>query len=352
MIIPKAPIVLCGRRSAFTLVEMMVSTVILAIILLLVFGITQQTGDAWKNSSVKIQSFQAARAAFESMTRRISQATLNTYYDYYDDTATPSQPKARNKSNTATFIPTKYGRYSDLHFVTGAKLVPSQVTHSIFFQAPIGYADEPDYQGLDAALNATGFFIRYESDKDYRPSFVKAKERFRLMQFSQPTQELGIYDSILNNPATPGYPNLWFTKPLDVDSPPIWQIAENIVAMVINPKRSDQDASAGGLDRNLTEEFEYDSRNTKDWISGKQPITQNQLPPVVEVIIVAVDEPSFIRLGEIPAPGPTLVAGNLFSQPKEIEGDLDRLQSDLKTKKLKYIVFRADVPIRAAKWSE
>ena len=70
--------------SGFTLIEMLVSVVVLLIIMGIIFQITSETGSLWKGTTAKIQAFQAARAGFESMSRRISQATLNTYYDYFD----------------------------------------------------------------------------------------------------------------------------------------------------------------------------------------------------------------------------------------------------------------------------
>lgn len=346
----------CSQRkgSAFTLVEMMVATVILCVILLLVFSITQQTGDAWKKSTEKIQSFQGARAAFEGITRRISQAALNTYYDYYDDSLTPDQPVARGQSSSiSTFTPGKYGRCSDLHFITGKALIPSQVSHSIFFQAPVGYTDDTRFAGLDSSLNATGYFIQYSSDDAFRPPFVRAKNRFRLMQFSQPTQSLGVFDPVYNNPNSPSYdPRRWFVAPLSSTAPPAWQLAENIVAMVINPKRSAQDATAAGGALNLTTNYEYDSRTREIWSGGNQPSTQHQLPPIVEVILVAVDEATFARLGDVALPGPPLLAGSLFTDPARVTADLDAFQATLQSKALKSTLFRTEIPIRAAKWSK
>ncbi len=123
--------------------DLLVSTVILAIILVVIFSITQQTGRVWKSSQAKIESFQSARAAFESLTRKLSQATLNGYYDYFDANGrTPKDPSYDGK-------PARYGRQSDLHFISGPGLLthPAQVSHAVFFQAPLGYSNATNWSG-------------------------------------------------------------------------------------------------------------------------------------------------------------------------------------------------------------
>src|SRR3954454_23767872 len=71
-------------QSAFTTVELLVSMTLLAGVMVLLVGPVDQTKRVWRRSSEKVTQFQGARAAFESMTRRLSQATLNTYYRAFD----------------------------------------------------------------------------------------------------------------------------------------------------------------------------------------------------------------------------------------------------------------------------
>ena len=69
--------------AGFTLIEMLVATTILVIIVGILFTITQQTSKVWKNTTGKTEVFLARATGFWGfMTRTISQATLNTYYDY------------------------------------------------------------------------------------------------------------------------------------------------------------------------------------------------------------------------------------------------------------------------------
>ena len=51
---------------------------VLSLVMLVLLSITGTTQSIWKQTSQRIDSFQVARSGFESMTRRLSQATLNT----------------------------------------------------------------------------------------------------------------------------------------------------------------------------------------------------------------------------------------------------------------------------------
>jgi uncharacterized protein (TIGR02599 family) len=68
------------HRSAagVTLVELAVSTAVLALLLLLLLSMVNQTDSVWRQTRGKIEQFREAREGFESMTRRLGQATLNT----------------------------------------------------------------------------------------------------------------------------------------------------------------------------------------------------------------------------------------------------------------------------------
>ena len=325
-------------KSAFTLIEVMVSVGILAVIMLIVAGFTQQASRTWLSSQARVESFQGARAAFESMTRRLSQTTLNNYYGYDD----PENP-------------VRYLRKSELHFISGKSLITGQVTHAVFFQAPLGYAPSDEYAGMDTLLNACGYFIEYNGDEN-RPDFLDTLEpppgrryRYRLMQFTQPSQNLAVYEwKEPPNDDSKGEPDDWFTKPLALtgDMRPVRTLAENIVALVVLPKRTKGDQTAQGLSL-LTTTYEYDTRDT----GNKAAL--NQLPPLLEVVMVAIDEPSAQRLGNTET-APDLGQAELFKsyqKADDLREDLAKLEQILTEKRLNYRVFRADVPIKTAKWS-
>lgn len=330
-----------GRGGGFSLVEMLVALAILAMILAFIFGITQQVGTVWKNSSGKIESFQGARAAFESMTRSLGQATLNNFYDYDDPNA-----------------PTAYVRKSALHFVCGKSLVPGQVAHAVFFQAPLGYTQAAAAQGLGTLLNACGYYVRYGDDLS-RPSFLAPatpRYRFRLMQYLQPAENLGVY---VYAPLGGANAYKWFTADLAATPPAnLYPLAENIVALVVLPALSILDRTASGSAAPLAPAYEYDTLDA----SKAGAASANQLPPLLQVAMVAIDEPSALRLGN-GAAAPNFLqgpSGVLFTDSTRLGQDLQALGNNLDAApgnaagnrvRLNYRVFQSEVALRNAKWS-
>ena len=75
-------------KGGFTLVEVLVSMAVLALILGLLLGITSHTQKTWLRSQANGEQFQSARAGFERLSRHLSQAILNTYWDYERDQTT------------------------------------------------------------------------------------------------------------------------------------------------------------------------------------------------------------------------------------------------------------------------
>jgi uncharacterized protein (TIGR02599 family) len=335
------------KRAGFTLVEMLVAITVLVVIMGIIFSITSETANLWKNSTGKIEGFRNARAAFEAMTRTIGQATLNTYYDY---DASP---------------PTKYVRKSDLHFISGQASKTllstltqiSPITHAVFFQAPLGNATT--YTGLDEALNACGFYLTYGTDPSM-PTFLSTTSapvsyRYRLVQFLQPSEALSVYDSQTQGT---GNWNNWYLKPISWDltnnKPPVLvsELAENIVALVIWPKLS---SSSPAPTNALPTDYTWDTRDSASLS------TYNQLPPVVEVTMVAIDEASALKLGNTSMPPMSnLGMGSLFTKSANLQGDLQILEDNLGAVSgnaagnripLHYRVFQSEVPLRGAKWS-
>ena len=68
MAVPPASFVHRQRRprAAFTLVELLVSMVLLILIVAIVLQMSDQTTKIWRSSAAKIQAFQEARAGFGS----------------------------------------------------------------------------------------------------------------------------------------------------------------------------------------------------------------------------------------------------------------------------------------------
>ncbi len=67
-----------SRTAGFTLVEVLVSAGIIVVIMVVLLAMTDQTQRLVKSTSAKVEQFQQARVAFEAMTRRLAQASLNS----------------------------------------------------------------------------------------------------------------------------------------------------------------------------------------------------------------------------------------------------------------------------------
>jgi uncharacterized protein (TIGR02599 family) len=355
------------RDSAFTLIEVLVASGIVVVIMGVLLSMTDQTQRLVRSTSSKVEQFQDARVGFESMTRRLAQATLNTFWDYqYDQDG----------------IPIRYERAAELRFRSGpaSALIPSRsdraVSHAVFFQAPIGLVENPGAYGmLDHLLNTWGYFVEVSTDRDDLPAFlankVTERRRYRLMEAMQPAERIQIYSQAAQAPTSPQ----WFASVFQGAQPPVRVLTENVVALVILPRLSLADEQQWMRDPEnrspnrppiLAPSYAYDStQGTNDPILNPK----NQLPPVVQVVMVAIDEASAQRLQDDPQYGgnqhlgisynPDPFSGRpLFRDPKLLEddrtgtiGDISRLEKLLTSRKVSYRVFATNVSIRGAKWS-
>ncbi len=382
-----------GRNAVgFTLVELLVSLAVVSIILVIGTQMVNNVSRLATQTRARVETFQEARAAYESMTRKLSQAMLNTYWDYDYPNGDHTKP------------PSAYARQSELHFICspsrngdskGSILKPVstiQTTgHAVFFQAPQGYSsplstkNQPkNLPNLASLLNASGFYLDYASDINDRPDFLKSatvpaeRWRFRLMELEEPTESLQIYF----NGTTAGKLNSWFLDPVTKSStiplPPntplsVRMMAENVVEMVLLPHRSPNDTpTASRAPQQLAPQYIYDSRRYLS--TPSDPVAQlwrNQLPPLIQVTMVVLDEKSAARLRDsLPdktvIPIHALQLDKLFIKPSsdpnvtatsstlndQYFADLATLEATLTRQKLTYRVFTSDVSILQAKWSE
>jgi len=402
-----------GRIASFTLVEMLVSMAILVFIIGIVFSFVQGTSKIWKNTTGKVEGFRGARTAFEAMTRTLSQATLNTYYAYTygvgSGTSAFGVTANTNMFTTnATYTtPIGFGRNSDLEIVSGQAIqIPapytmsllasythaSPVTHAVFFQAPLGMETNSAYANLGSLLNACGFYVAYGPDV-FRPGYdtTMTRYRYRLYEFLQSSDSLQNYNTsasgqlfstwgsglIRNDWHNTGIPSMSFV------------LGENIIALIILPKLSVQDELAAEtaysintattpLGTALAPQYNYDSSCTgqggtlyttaTSTASHPPGTTQypllnslNQMPPVFQVTMVAIDEASALKLGNTTtAPNATLGLTGLFLNAASYQSDLQTLENNLAALPgnaagnkipLNFRVFQTDVAVRGAKWT-
>lgn len=350
----------------FTLVELMVASSIIVLVFGTLLSVTDQTHRLMRSTSAKVEQFREARIAFESMTRRISQATLNTYWDYQYQTVS----QTIGGKTVQVRMPVRYERGSELRFRSGrmAELNKTtgrnfQPTHGIFFQAPNGFVENAEVNGsLDHLLNTWGFFVELNSDASTFPKFardkVPSRERFRLMEVTEPSEELRVYQ--FQQPRAVD----WFTQLLNGSDRPARALADNVVALIILPKlaRADEDTqNAKGSSPILAPMYRYDStQGTNDATLN----SKHQLPPIIQVTMVAIDEPSAERLAKEQAGqiGMGIPYGSLFTRPELLDddpatsapgdGDIEKFTTLLTEKfRISSRVFSTNVSVRGAKWS-
>ena len=340
------------RASAFTLVEVLVSSAILVVILGFMLTVSDQTSRIMRSTTGKVEQFREARAGFERITTRLSQATLNTYWDYDNPTA-----------------PTRYERRSELRFrsgdaqaLLGNNGTKSRLGHCVFFNAPLGLVETDTYRGLGNVLNTVGYFIEYGDDKVLRPAFITEaimplKWRWRLMEFAQPTESFNVYKFTSGNSKNYNL-TTWFKDAVNDTAKPISRVmAENVVALIITPRLSKAEETplqGGNPDFSpLAKDYSYDSMsfNTDARLNPR-----NQLPPIVQVTMVAIDEKSAGRIAESDMLG--IYDKTKFTNTADFTADLsldstktDSLEKKLVSLKAQYRVFTTKVHIRGAKWS-
>jgi uncharacterized protein (TIGR02599 family) len=321
-------------RAGFSILEVLVASAVLALLLVAMLSMTDQVQKTYRSTLGKAEQFREARVAFESITRRLSQATLNTYWDYDSPTT-----------------PTRYLRQSELRFLSGqaSAILPganSSTTHAVFFQAPFGFtSNSTAFGGMESMVNTWGYFIEFGSDSVLRPppvntAGVPEKYRFRLYEMMEPSESLSLYKYTGNSTASKTYTGrTWFTDALDKPNRSSRVLAENIVALIFRP------LDPASTPSDLTTNYTYDT-------AGSVANIRNQLPPYIEVTMVAIDEVSARRLENGTAP-PDLGLTGLFQTASSYEADLEKLRKYLSDndKKINYRIFTANVSIQGAKWS-
>ncbi|MEQ1843001.1 MAG: hypothetical protein ABL994_21575, partial [Verrucomicrobiales bacterium] len=212
-------------------------------------------------------------------------------------------------------------------------------------------------------INVWGYFLEIGTDEDTLPPFlvgnIPARKRFRLMELMQPSESLRTY-----NFQAAGAKD-WFAPFVTKTDRPVRALAENVVALILLPRLSKADEQlymrSGGAAPILAPQYSYDTTN--DNVSDRILNPRNQLPPVVQVAMVAIDEPSARKLEDKFGSDPYLGIdySRLFRDPNVLDddlgtlepndGDLSKLEAILTARKASYRIFSTNVSIRGSKWS-
>ena len=356
-----------GRR-AFTLIELMLAMTVLAILMLVCTSALDQTQRSWQFARSKVDQFREARIAFETISRNLAQAELNTYWDYYykeTDSYAPPEDIA--------VPPSAYVRHSELQFQSGTayQLIGplasalSYPGHAVFFQAPLGLSLE--HSGLGSLLNARGYYVEFDSDETDKPPFivergVPSRYRYRLMEYRPPADRGMASKTLFQGNTIYSKPADWFRQDISTASR---VVAENVLLLVIRPKVPDSAAQTSG--RNpwwIAPRYNYNSLDRDNTTNNVENVrllsngtvdqgTQHLLPPLVEITMVAIDEASAQNWNEAHSDHPVAMlqdAQASFTDASMYAADMIRLKAFLTDEKVNFRVFTATVALRNARW--
>ena len=207
-------------------------------------------------------------------------------------------------------------------------------------------------------------------DASVRPAFLNAlssipsRTRFRLLEMDEPSENLSVYAA-----DTTATRHEWFLIPMRVPAQRR-VVADNVIALVILPKLSPADQQAGSypdycLAKNYANgkyDYTYDSTQVNSADGTLNP--HNQLPPLLQISLVAIDENSAARLGSEGSQALLNKLNALFLDASKMEQDLRRdasaypaigsdpsLEAYLIRNRIGYRIFTTNVSIKGAKWS-
>lgn len=297
---------------------------------------------------------------------------------------------------------------------------------AVFFQAPVGFVSTAADRPLNTLVNVMGYYIAFNSSADFTPTAltpsnppdptvpsIPIRWRYRLMEVIQPAENNGIYYSTCeNSPAGVGsfdgitvgvtqynYDLRWIGNLCFPPAPATTltasgafantvqhPLADNIIAMALLPKLPDAETAGTGIGNGtahpLANEYTYDSRLWETGTGSPHPFTptgskldlarwRNQLPPILELVIIAIDETSAQRLenqyGNGSAHTPPFSNSNLIQKagldlnadvfqkykPPAITVDTDiaKVETALNTLGVSYRIFHTDVALNNSQWS-
>ncbi len=331
-------------RLAFTLIELLAAMAVLIVLLGIIVAVTNSVSATMRRATAGIDALAGARAGFDTLNRSLSQATLNTYWEYDNPLA-----------------PTVYLRQSDLQFLVRPN---GNYGQQIFFAAPETYSADAGLRSTRGLLNACSAFVSYGSSAPFQPSAVgNAKFRYRLMFGIQPTEQLSIFNKPIRaagqaesayRAAVQGYwDSAAWTTPINATSTTglVSPLAENVIALIVWPRLSSAE-DPSGEELTPSGKFLYDSQD--DALQVPQIITANQLPPLIQVTMIAISEGSAARLDTGTSSPPADIESALtgkFTNVADYQQDLEDVTKALADKKIEFKIFTTAVPLRESKWS-
>ena len=327
------------QRKGFTLIEVMVSMVILSMILMVVTSVIGAAQRTWKSATSRLTQFREARVAFDTVTRNLQQAMIKSYVDY-PQRESPFQAPEGIVPRAELGI--RFDQASSI--VSGGGSSTDLPGHAVIFQAPLGQTLDAQsiYRPLKNLLCTRGYFVQYGTDASFLPSELYAQNRlreryrYRLVEYQPPTEFNAVYAN--------GAKGDWTTISMGTGSQYLRIVASNIVAMVLAPSFSQAEVGNGNatLGRRVQDAmYDYNSY-TAGSFGGRS--TRYRMPASVQVVMVAMDEESAARLSPgTAAPDVLGRAGANFTSADSLERDIKAVRDYLNGQKMNYRIFSSNV---------
>ncbi len=340
-----------SRRGAFTLIELLAATAVFVLLLGIILAVTNSVSATIRHATAGIEASAASRTGFDLINRYLSQATLNPYWDYDNPLA-----------------PAAYFRQSDLQFIVRQNVQNAGYGQEIYFVTPGTYSSTTSLRATHGLMNACSAFVHFGSSSDFQPTGTgKEKFRYRLMFGLQTAENL----SIFNKPPRVAGQSVaayrvalqqywdaaaWLT-PISNKSGSslgsaaifITPLVDNVIALIAWPRLSTAEDKDG---KELTSDFTYNSQNNA--MTSPQPLTANQLPPVVNLTMIVISEASAARLdrgsSNPPAEIESALAGR-FSSVLQYQQDIDAVSKALSANGIDFKIVTTALPLRESKWS-
>jgi uncharacterized protein (TIGR02599 family) len=322
---------------AFTLIEVLVSMVILAMILLVITSVIGQAQRTWKSATSRLSQFREARQAFDSVTRNLRQAMVNRYGDYLprDSPFTPPPPPGIvSKADLGI----RFGPAASL--VSGGSSAAELPGSAVIFQAPLGLTAEPEYRLLKSLLCVRGYYVSFGTDQTFMPaglsSRLKERFRYRLLEYAPTAETNPIYQ--------PGPPDSWTTISQASGRNALRVVANNIVALILAPTFNS--GAVGSTPVELGQPVQnaiYDFNSYADGTFAQRS-TKYRMPASTQVVMVAVDEETSNRM-VVGNKSPDLLrqAGAQFSDPVSLERDVEKLRAYMNAQRYNFRIFSTNV---------
>jgi len=150
----KTSIINIQSKSAFTLIELIVAIALASILILVTAMIFKQASSAFSQSDARSEVYQNVRAAFDTIKRDVSGATLNSNRELFNgDLNTIEFLSSTSNNNDQPITLIKY-------FLSGTTLYKSENTDTTFLNEPISSFGTATTTGI-LGLNVSTLQFRY-----------------------------------------------------------------------------------------------------------------------------------------------------------------------------------------------